>query len=102
MGVVEAVNGNIKVAVSTRTWLPGSALPASEGAAHGRHQDRIHRFPESRVECVLLQILAQSQLSSVIMTGVESRYFLQTTGIPTFQFSGPQQAATLDLQGAGH
>ena len=60
LGVVEAVNGNIKVAATPRTRLPQPELPAAESAAHGRHQDRIRRFPESRVKCGRYQIPAQN------------------------------------------
>src|ERR1700733_6188805 len=42
-----------------RSRLSRHELSAAEGAALGRHKDRIRRFPESRVECVLLQIVVQ-------------------------------------------
>src|ERR1019366_5940860 len=48
-------------AIAPRSRLPRSRIPAAEGAALGRHQDRIRRFPESRVECTLLQIVVQSR-----------------------------------------
>jgi hypothetical protein len=37
------------------------SITCCEGAALGSHQDPIRRFPESRVECTLLQIVVQSQ-----------------------------------------
>jgi hypothetical protein len=51
MGVVEAVNGNIKALLPPRPRLSRHGLSAAEGTALGCHKDRIHRFPESRVEC---------------------------------------------------
>src|SRR3984957_7956629 len=44
-----------------RPRLSRHELSAAEGAALGRHEDRIRRFPESRVECTLLQIVVQNQ-----------------------------------------
>ncbi len=52
LGVVEAVNGNIK------------AL----GTTIGRYQDRIRRFSESRIKCSFPQILAQSH--KIIWSGI--------------------------------
>ena len=37
MGVVEAVHGNIKALLQPWSGLPRSRLPATEGAALGRH-----------------------------------------------------------------
>jgi transposase len=57
MGVVEAVNGNIKALLRrVRGYRDLNYLPL-KGAAHGSHEDRIHCFSLSRVECVLLQIV---------------------------------------------
>src|SRR6266581_7030290 len=44
----------------TRPRLSRHELSAAEGAALGRHKDRIRRFSESRVECALLQIVVQN------------------------------------------
>ena len=56
-------SGQWKHQSPTASWsrLPRSRLPAAEGAALGRYQDRIRRLSESRVECALLQILVQSR-----------------------------------------
>ena len=48
-------------AVTSWPGLPRSELSAAEGAAAGRHQDRIRRFPESRLKCALRQIVVQSR-----------------------------------------
>src|ERR1700683_4432206 len=45
----------------SRPWLSRHELPAAEGAALGRHKDRIRGFSESRVECALLQIVVQNR-----------------------------------------
>jgi hypothetical protein len=37
MGVVEAVNGNVKALLRRGRWLPRSQLFATEGAALGNH-----------------------------------------------------------------
>src|SRR6266700_3848795 len=47
-------------AIAPWSGLPRSRLSAAEGAALGCHQDPIRRFPESCVECTLLQIVVQS------------------------------------------
>jgi Transposase len=60
LGVVEAINGNIKALLLAWSWLPGSRLPAAEGATLGRYQDRIRRLSESRLECTFLQIVVES------------------------------------------
>src|SRR3984885_1672641 len=46
--------------VTPRPRLSRHELSAAEGAALGRHQDRIRRFPESRVECAFVQIVVQN------------------------------------------
>ena len=63
-GVVEAINGNIKTPATARPRLQEPTLPAAQGSAHGRHQNRIRRVPESRVKWASCRILAQSLISS--------------------------------------
>jgi len=58
MGVVETVNGNIKALLRRGRGCRDMNYLA-EGAALGRHGDRIRCFPESCVECALLQIVVQ-------------------------------------------
>src|SRR5258706_15350652 len=41
-------------------WLQKPLLPVAQGAAHGGHQDRIHRSSESSLKCGSLRILVQS------------------------------------------
>ena len=63
-GVVEAVNGNIRMLINRGRGYTEHTLPAAESAAHGRHQHRIRRFSESqesRVECHFLRIPAESR-----------------------------------------
>ena len=61
LGVVEAINGNIKALLTPRPRLQEPPLPAAESAADGRHQDRIRRFQESRLKCGSRRIPAQSR-----------------------------------------
>src|SRR5579862_6400881 len=42
-GVVEAVNGKIRIRHQPRSWLQEPAVPAVEGQAAGRDQHGIHR-----------------------------------------------------------
>src|SRR6266478_8800228 len=44
-------------------WLQKPLLLVAQGAAHGGHQDRIHRSSESSLKCGSLQILVQSRKS---------------------------------------
>ena len=63
-GVVEAINGNIRMLIQPRPRLQEHALPPAESKAHGRDQHRIRRFSESqesRVECHFLRIPAESR-----------------------------------------
>jgi hypothetical protein len=60
LGVVEAVDGNLKTLLHHRTGLSQSALSAAQGATYGRHQNRIRGLPESRVKWALCQILNES------------------------------------------
>src|SRR3984885_7693122 len=46
--------------VTPRPRLSRHELSAAEGTALGSHQDRIRRFPESRVECAFVQIVVQN------------------------------------------
>ena len=62
MGVVEAVKRQHQSSAPSRPWLSRHELPAAEGAALGRHKDRIRRFSKSRVECALLQIVVQNRI----------------------------------------
>src|ERR1700733_9096369 len=48
--------------VTPRPRLSRHELSAAEGTALGSHQDRIRRFPESRVECAFVQIVVQNRL----------------------------------------
>src|ERR1700679_643121 len=43
---------------------------AAEGTAFGSHQDRIRRFPESRVECAFVQIVVQNQTNETTATRI--------------------------------
>jgi transposase len=61
MGVVEAINGSIKALLRRRPRLSRHELSAAEGAGLGRHEDRIRRIPESRIEYTLLQIVVQNR-----------------------------------------
>ena len=61
LGVVEAVNGNIKALLRRGPRLLQPPLPAPQGAAHGRNTHRIHRPPKSRLKCAPCQILVQSR-----------------------------------------
>ena len=66
-GVVEAVNGNIRMLINRGRGYKNLSLPAPESEAHGRHQHRIRRFSEnqeSRVECNVLRIPLKSALSA--------------------------------------
>src|ERR1700730_814403 len=65
-------------AVAPWSGLPRSRLPAAEGPALGSHQDRIRRFPESRVEWTLIQILVQSPISSVFETDATRNHASRT------------------------
>src|SRR6202046_5623503 len=47
-----------------RPRLSRHELSAAEGTAFGSHQDRIRRFPESRVECAFVQIVVQNHFFS--------------------------------------
>jgi hypothetical protein len=49
LGVVQAVNGNIKALRRGRGYR-NLNLPAAESTAAGRHQDPIHRFTEGRLK----------------------------------------------------
>src|SRR6202521_2360730 len=54
------------MATSNPYCAPGGAIATSlspaESTADGGHQDRIRRFPESRLKCALRQILAENPL----------------------------------------
>ena len=67
MGVIEAVNGNIKASLRRGPWLSRYELSASEGAALSGHQVQISRSSESRVVCAFIQILVQTPYSCVFM-----------------------------------
>jgi hypothetical protein len=64
MGVVEAVNGNIKSLLPAWAGIQESAVPAAEGSAHGRDPDGKWDFGESRLKCGARRIPAQSPTSS--------------------------------------
>ena len=67
-GVVEAINGNIKTHPSSKgPWLQESHLPAAQGAAHGDHQDRIHRSSEGSLKRAPLRILVQSRKKTLFV-----------------------------------
>src|SRR6266581_557483 len=70
----------------TRPRLSRHELSAAEGAALGRHKDRIRRFSESRVECALLQIVVQNLkgegLEQPIVEGLVSQYGLASYFTP--------------------
>jgi hypothetical protein len=59
----------------SRPWLSRPELSAAEGAALGRHKDRIRRFSESRVECALLQIVVQNHLFFTPMNDLDFQYY---------------------------
>ena len=61
LGVVEAINGNIKTLLRRGRGYKNLTLPAAEGAAFGRHQSRIRRLRESRMNREARQFLAQSR-----------------------------------------
>jgi hypothetical protein len=48
---------------SKRPGLQESELSVAQGLAHGGHQDRIHRSPESSLKCGSLQILVQNRFT---------------------------------------
>jgi Transposase len=48
---------------SKRPGLQESELSVAQGSAHGGHQDRIHRSPESSLKCGSLQILVQNRFT---------------------------------------
>src|SRR3984885_15668082 len=50
--------------VTPRPRLSRHELSAAEGTALGSHQDRIRRFPESRVECAFVQIVVQNPMKN--------------------------------------
>ena len=60
-GVVEAINGNIKALMRSRTRLPQPPLLTAQSAENGSDKDRIRRSQESCVKCTLCQIPAESQ-----------------------------------------
>jgi hypothetical protein len=62
MGVVEAINGNIKTLLRRRSRLQEPPLPAAQGPAHDSHPDGIRHHQESSRKCGSVQILAQNQL----------------------------------------
>ena len=51
LGVVEAVNGNIKTLLRRGSRLQEPPLSAAEGTADGRDEDRICGFQESGMKC---------------------------------------------------
>jgi transposase len=54
-------------------WLglvKDTPLPVAQGATHGRHQGRIHRFQESSLKCGSRRIPAQSQKSIVVIAQI--------------------------------
>ena len=59
-GVVEAINGNIKTLLRRGRGYKNLRYSAPQGSAHGRHQDRIRGFQESRVKWASCRIPAQS------------------------------------------
>jgi hypothetical protein len=61
MGVVEAVNGNIKALLRRgRGYRDLNYLLLKAQCLAAKH--RVRRFPERRVECALLQILVQNPI----------------------------------------
>ena len=61
MGVIEAVNGNIKALLRRGPRLSRHELSAAQGAVLSREQDRIPGSSQGRVICAFIQILVQSQ-----------------------------------------
>jgi hypothetical protein len=60
LGVVEAINGNIKTLLRRGRSYKESALSAAEGPAPGRNQNRIRGLQKSRMNRTFHQFLAQS------------------------------------------
>ena len=88
-GVVEAINGNIRMLINRGRGYKNLRYLLLKAQAHGRDQHRIRRFSEnqeSRVECHLLRILAQSPkfrpTLSVIATAMAWALELVFAGFP--------------------